>query len=274
MIVLSPLREFRFPVMAECISPDVFEGKTPSEIGALQMWEGNKQKSLESLFKIEEATTEETAGDATLQIVGDIRQVRRIGSGMKKGTITIKGDVGMHLGEEMKGGKIIVQGDAESWVGSMMKGGSIEILGNAGDYLAAPYRGCDKGMKSGKIIVHGNVGTEAGAYMQSGVIKILGNAGEFTGFRMHDGTIYVKGDCMERAGACMANGKVVIEGRLESVLPSFSVDSIRPKIKIDTSEEVEGPLYVFVGDLAENGSGKLYVSKKNNPQLSCYEKFL
>lgn len=274
MIVLSPLREFRFPILAECISPDVFQGKAAREIGALQVWEGNKQKSLESLFKIEEATAEGTAGDVTLEIVGDVRKVRRIGSGMNAGEIIIKGDVGMHLGEEMKGGKIIVQGDAESWVGSMMNGGSIEILGNAGDYLAAPYRGCTTGMKGGKIIVHGSVGTEAGAHMESGMIKILGNAGEFAGLRMHDGTIYVKGDCMERAGACMLNGKIVIEGRLESVLPTFSIDSIRPKIKIDASEEVEGPLYAFVGDLAENGGGKIYVSKKNNPQLSCYEKFL
>jgi|SRR5271157_3651740 len=274
MILLQPTREFRFPVMAECISPDVFQGKTPREIGALQVWEGNKQKALESLFKVEEATVEETVGDVTLEIVGDLRKVRRIGSGMNKGEIIIKGDVGIHLGEEMKGGKIIVQGDAESWVGSMMKGGTIEILGNAGDYLAAPYRGCVTGMKGGKIIVHGSVGTEAGAHMESGMIKIFGNAGEFAGLRMHDGAIYVKGSCMERAGACMMNGKIVIEGHLESVLPTFSIDLFRRKIKIDTSEEVEGPLYVFVGDLAENGSGKLYVSKKNNPQLSCYEKFL
>jgi hypothetical protein len=31
---------------------------------------------------------------------------------------------------------------------------------------------------------------------------------------------------------------------------------------------------VFLGDLAENGTGKLFVSKKENPQLRRYERFL
>jgi hypothetical protein len=31
---------------------------------------------------------------------------------------------------------------------------------------------------------------------------------------------------------------------------------------------------MFLGDLAENGEGKLYASKPKNPHLSNYEKFL
>jgi formylmethanofuran dehydrogenase subunit C len=193
---------------------------------------------------------------------------------MKSGEITINGDAGMHLGEEMKGGKITVHGNVEAWAGSMMSSGTIEIHGNAGDYLAAPYRGSTKGMHDGKITVYGNVGNEAGASMKRGVIRVYGNAGQFTGFRMRDGTICVQNNCEARAGACMIEGKIVVGGCLQSVLPSFTIDSLKPRVKIEENEGIEGPFYVFLGDLTEHGNGKLYVSKAKNPHLSHYEKLL
>jgi formylmethanofuran dehydrogenase subunit C len=274
MISLRPLKDFTFPILAECISPDVFQAKTLTEIEALQVWEGNKQKKLGNLFKVDEAKTENQPESPAIAVYGNVSKVRRIGLGMKSGEITINGDAGMHLGEEMKGGSITVHGNVAGWTGSMMKGGSIEIHGNAGDYLCAPYRGSVEGMHGGKVVVQGDVGTEAGAHMKKGIIKIYGSAGQFTGFRMVDGTIYVKGECEGRAGACMKDGKIVVGGRLDSVLPSFTIDGIRPKVKIEQDEVAEGPLYVFLGDLAENGKGKLYVSKEKNPHLNRYEKFL
>jgi formylmethanofuran dehydrogenase subunit C len=270
MTELYPLKEFRFPIIAECISPDVFESKNREQIASLKVWEGNKQKALGELFKVEEVGT----NGQFIAINGDAGKVRRIGSGMTNGEIVIKGNGGMHLGEEMKGGKITVHGDVAGWAGSMMKDGIIEIHGNVSDYLGAPYRGSRMGMSGGRIIVYGNVRNEAGAYMKKGLIKIYGNAGQFAGFRMHDGTIYVSGNCEGRAGACMANGKIIISGALESVLPTFTVDSIKTKVKIEEGETVEEPLYVFLGDLAEGGNGKLYVSKAKNPHLSHYEKLL
>jgi len=273
MISLRALKEFRFPVLAECVNPNLFQGKTLKEIEVLEIWEGNKQRSLCDLFKIEEMERKQPEGMA-ITIYGDVGQVRRIGFGMESGEITINGDAGMHLGEEIRGGKITVQGNAAAWTGSMMKGGTIEVHGNAGDHLCAPYRGSDEGMHGGRVIVHGNVGNEVGSHMKKGLIKVYGDAGQFVGFRMRDGTVYVRGNCEGRAGACMIDGKIAVGGRLTSVLPSFTIDGIRPRVKIEESEVAEGPLYVFVGDLAENGNGKLYVSRKNNPHLNCYEKFL
>ena len=46
MIVLTPLRKFTFPVNAECINPDIFQGKDTAEIANLTLFEGNKQKKL------------------------------------------------------------------------------------------------------------------------------------------------------------------------------------------------------------------------------------
>ena len=270
MIVLVPLRHFQFPVMAECITPEVFQGKTVNEISLLGVWEGNKEKKLGDLFRIVE-----TAGDSpNITINGNADEVRRMGSGMKSGEIIINGNAGMHLGERMSGGKIIVNGNAEGWTGSEMKGGLIEIHGNANDYLASPYRGSNSGMRGGKIVVDGNVGADSAVFMNGGVIKIKGNAGQFLGFRMRDGAIHVEKNCSTRVGASMVGGKIIVSGFLEEVMPTFTIDSVKPKVKVDETESVSGPFYVFMGDIAEAGRGKLFVSKASNPHLSSYEKFL
>ena len=270
MISLRPLKDFHFPIAAECISPDAFESKTCTEIENLTVWEGNKQRKLGDLFKIEESKAEVIA----IAICGDVSKVRRIGSCMTKGELAIRGNAGMHLGEKMKGGKISVHGNVEGWAGSTMKDGAIEIYGNAGDYLGAPYRGSTEGMRGGSMVIHGNVGCDAGAHMRNGMIKIHGSSGEFTGFRMCEGTIYVEGDAGRRAGACMVGGKIVVNGFLEDVLPTFTIDSIKPKVKIEENQAIDGPFYVFLGDLVENGNGKLYIRKEKNPQLGHYEKLL
>jgi formylmethanofuran dehydrogenase subunit C len=270
MIALTPLRKFQFPVMAECINPDVFKGKTVAEIAELSVWEGNKQKKLGELFRVEE----EKAEGPTIAINGDVGEVRRVGMGMKEGEIMIHGNVGMHLGAKMVGGKITVNGDVGEWAGAEMKGGVIEIHGNAGDYLASSYRGSSVGMHGGIIIVHGNIGSDAAVFMHRGTIKIYGNAGQFLGFRMRDGTIYVEKEAGTRAGACMTGGKIIVAGVLKEVMPTFTIDSIRPKVKVDDAETATGPFYVFLGDLAENGTGRLFVSERANSHLSQYERFL
>jgi formylmethanofuran dehydrogenase subunit C len=270
MITLQPLKEFVLPVTADCISPDVFQHKTRKEMETLLIWEGNKQRELSDLFKVEGAQSER----AVITINGDVSHVRQIGKGMTGGEIAVNGNVGMHLGEDMKEGKIVVHGSVGGWAGSMMRGGVIEVYGDAGDYLGAPPRGSTQGMHGGRIVVHRNVGNEAGAHMKRGLIRVFGNAGQFTGFRMRDGMVYVQGDCEGRAGACMVGGKVVVNGLIESILPTFTIDSMKPQVKVDEDESVQGPFYVFLGDLAENGNGKLYVSKEKNPHFGQFEKLL
>ena len=270
MIILTPVKKFQFPIIAECINPDVFKGKTIAEIAALRLWEGNKQKALDDLFKIEETSAE----TPSITINGNANEVRLVGKGMKSGEIVVNGNIGMHLGEKMAGGKITVNGDAAGWAGSDMKGGAIEIHGNADDYLASPYRGSSTGMHGGTIIVDGRVGSDSGVFMHGGVIKIKGGAGPFLGFRMSDGAICVGKECGNRVGAFMTGGKIIVTGFLEEVMPTFTIDSVKPKVKIDEAETATGPFYVFLGDLAERGRGKLFVSKTVNPHLSTYEKYL
>ncbi len=270
MITLIPLKQFTFPIYAECINPDVFQGKDTAEIANLEVFEGNKPKKLSDLFKIEE----DGAQTQSITINGDVGEVRRIGLGMKAGEIMINGNAGMHLGEKMAGGKITVNGDAGGWTGSAMKNGLIEIHGNASDYIASPYRGSTEGMKGGKIVVDGDVGSDSGCYIRGGLIKVKGNAGPFLGFHMSDGTIHVEKNAGTRLGANMVGGKIVVSGTVEEMMPTFTIDATKPKVKIDDTESAQGPFYVFLGDLAENGRGKIFVSKVNNPSLKIYEKYL
>jgi formylmethanofuran dehydrogenase subunit C len=258
-------------VNAECINPDIFKDKSTVEIANLTVFEGNKQKKLGDLFKIEEVEGE----NPSITINGDVSEIRRIGMGMKSGEIVINGNVGMHLGEKMAGGKITVNGNSGQWTGSSMKNGLIEVHGNADDYLASPYRGSSDGMHGGKIIVDGNVGSDSGCYLHGGLIKIKGNnTGQFLGFHMYDGTIHVGKNAGTRLGANMTGGKIVVSGSIEEVMPTFTIDGIKAKVKIDDTESAAGPFYVFLGDLAEKATGKIFISKANNPQLITYEKYL
>jgi formylmethanofuran dehydrogenase subunit C len=261
---------FKVPIEAECITPDAFAGKSVGEIGKLKVWEGNRQRSLNELFTVEGESGAKPE-EVLIQIFGDVHKVRRIGAQMSAGEIVVHGNVGFHLGEEMVGGKIFVEGNADSWAGSMMKGGVIEIKGDAGDYVGAAYRGgSTKGMRGGTIIVHGNAGNEVGYFMRKGIIKVHGNVGQFTGVHMKNGIIVVFGDSEGRNGAEMTGGKIVVCGRVPSVLPTFTIEAIKPRVKID-GERLTGPFYLFIGDIAERGEGKLYISKASNVHLKFYE---
>ena len=269
MITLTALREFTVPIQASCITPENFKDKTIAEIKKLPATEGNRNVTLNDLFKIEQNPQE--TPDITLN--GDLSKVKRVGQAMKTGEIVINGNIGMHTGEKMAGGKITINGNAGCWTGSEMKKGLIEIHGDGGDYLASPYRGNDLGMKGGLITVDGNVGTDVGCHLKGGIIKIKGSAGRFIGYHMTEGAIYIEKDCDVRTGACMSGGKIVVGGTLE-ILPSFTIDSIKPKVKIDDTTNVAGPFYVFLGDRSERGTGKIFANKAANPELQFYEKYL
>ena len=271
MITLVPKDNFKLPIEGKNVTPDIFTGKTVKEIEALEMWEGNRKRTIGEMFDVKDDGT--SSEEFTIKIEGNICSVRNIGTQMSKGQIIVDGDVGMHLGEAMTGGCISVFGNAESWVGSRMKDGTIEIKGNAGDYIGAAYRGSTEGMNGGKIIIHGNAGHEVGCFMRGGFIKILGNVGIFAGIHMRGGTIFVQGVSQGRAGAQMKGGKIVLAGHSEDVLPTFTIEEIKAKVKVD-GEKIEGPLYRFTGDMADNGKGKLFVAKEPNSYLSFYEKFL
>lgn len=262
----------KVPVDGSTISPDNLAGKSLKEIRSLQVWEGNRKVPLEDLFEVEEESAGAQNG-LTIELNGDLSKVKCLGAGMRQGTIIANGNVGMFLGKGMEGGSMKVKGNAGSWLGSEMKGGTIEVEGNAGDFVGSAYRGSRRGMRGGMIIIKGNCGVEAGCWMGGGFIEVAGNCGIFPGIHMVGGTILVRGDCEGRVGAEMKGGKIVILGRVPSVLPSFEIEEIRKAVKVG-GEKIQGPFYLFTGDLNEEGEGKLFVSVASNPHLKWWENYL
>jgi len=271
-VTLRLKKKLKVPINAECISPDVFAGKSLDELAKLQLWEGNRKRLLRDIFEIKGAFGK-VPSEVSIRLIGNLSKVQKIGAGMTYGEINVQGNVGMHLGEKMKGGKITVEGDAGSWAGSAMKEGTITVKGSAGDYIGGAYRGSTRGMQGGTIIIHGDAGTEVGGCMRKGLIKIYGDVGQFVGIRMRNGTIVVQGKAKERAGAFMKGGKIILCNHIPSILPTFTIEGIKAKAKVE-EKKIKGPFYLFVGDLAEHGSGKLYVSKTQNEHLRDYEEFL
>lgn len=155
----------------------------------------------------------------------------------------------------------------------MMLKGMIEVKGSVGEYAGGAYRGSVKGMKGGTIIVRGSAGNELGCFMRGGLIKVYGNVGQFVGMHMRKGTIYIQGDSEGRVGAEMLEGKIVVSGSVPLILPSFTVDSVSKRTRVE-GEEVTGPFITFTGDIAEGGKGRIFISQAKNPYLKDYEKFL
>lgn len=271
-LLVTPVRQFRIPVTAGCISPDLVAGRSLREIELTQIWEGNRKVKLGSLFKVE-GETGRTPNDCTIRIVGNVSAVRRIGFEMTGGLIQIDGEAGMYLGERMRGGSIIVAGNVGSWLGTQMRNGQIEVKGNVGDCVGGSVRGGTKGMRGGIIAIHGDCGIEAGAWMQNGTIRIKGNCDLYAGIHMKNGTIIIERNCGGRVGAHMTNGKILVLGSLGGVLPSFQFDEIRDKAKAG-EEKIAGPFYVFSGDVNEEGEGKLFTRVSDNPDLKWNERFL
>jgi formylmethanofuran dehydrogenase subunit C len=196
-------RQPTVPLEAEVLTPDIVGTLTNSEIRSLTVYHGKRQLPMGEFFDIEGEKCDD------LIIHGALNKVRWIGRSMSKGSITIHGDVGMHLGSYMKGGRIDVHGNASDWIGGEMKNGFIHVRGNAGGQVGAAYRGSMAGMKDGTIIVDGSAGLEVGMRMRRGTIILGGPARDFTGLQMKGGTIILMAGAEIRTGAWMNRGTII-----------------------------------------------------------------
>jgi formylmethanofuran dehydrogenase subunit C len=206
------------PIEADSICPDNFVGRSQAEIEALPAFYGRRKVTLGDLFSVEGENADQ------IVVAGDLRHVKKIGQRMTRGFITVRGDVGLHLGAYMRGGEIVVEGNAGDWAGAHMQGGRIWIKGNAGHLLGAAYRGEKRGMNRGVIVVEGDAGQEVGALMRRGLIVVLGDVGDFAGAKMIAGSIIVSGRLGARAGAGMKRGTIVALADHAELLPTFRYD--------------------------------------------------
>ena len=199
---------------AEVFSPDAMAELTNAEIRALIVYHGKRQLPLSEFFDVEGEKS------ADLVLHGPLHKVRWIGRAMSRGSITVHGTVGMHLGAYMKGGRIEVHGNASDWIGAEMKNGFIHIHGHAGGQIGAAYRGSLAGMKNGTIIVGGSAGLEVGMRMRRGTIIVGGPAKDFAGLQMKGGTIILMSGAEIRTGAWMNRGTIISLRPLQ-LMPTF-----------------------------------------------------
>ena len=252
-------------VEAEVITTDMFAGKSLEEIANLPVWEGKTKRKLSDFFEVEGEVTQKPE-DLKIMIDGDSSRIKYIGARMTAGEILVKGDVDMHAGDEMRGGRIVIEGNADSFTALSMRGGEIIIKGSVKDYLGSAPRGEWRGMRGGRIIVEGNAGREVGAWMIGGLTHVKGNVGSFAGVHMRGGTIVVEGNAGTRIGAEMTGGNIIVFGKIEEILPGFAYKDTVDSVKID-GEEIKGPFLRFVGDLAEDGNGNLFLLSEKNQHL-------
>ncbi|MCA9064998.1 MAG: formylmethanofuran dehydrogenase subunit C [Planctomycetaceae bacterium] len=213
-ITLRLKRDPAVPLEAEVLSPDVLRDLSNDDIRRLTVYHGKRQLRLDEFFDVE--------GERSCDLVlhGALHKVRWIGRAMTRGSVTVHGAVGMHLGAGMKGGTIEVHGDASDWVGAEMKGGLIRVHGNAGGQVGAAYRGSLAGMKNGTILIGGSAGLEVGMRMRRGTIVIGHAAKDFVGLQMKGGTILLCKGAEIRTGAWMVRGTIISLVPLKT-LPTF-----------------------------------------------------
>lgn len=265
MLTLTLRRQPNVPLEADCFLPEVLGQLSLDAVRGLPVYHGKRQCRLDDFF-----TVDGSPGDA-LTIHGDATKVKGIGSGMKRGSIRVVGNAGMHLGAGMKGGTIEVTGDTSDWVGAEMSGGLIRIRGNAGGQIGAAYRGSMAGMTGGTIIVEGTAGLEVGMRMKRGIIVVKGLVRDFAGLQMKGGTIFLLSGAEIRTGAWMIRGTIVSLQPLK-LLPTFATSTagiptflrlyarfLQPMgIQIPIESE-KGKYQRYRGDSAVPGKGELFI---------------
>ncbi|NOZ58557.1 MAG: formylmethanofuran dehydrogenase subunit C [Euryarchaeota archaeon] len=256
-VVLTPKEQPPYGLIAECISCDVFAGRSIEEIEALPVYYGNRQGKLGDFFDVAGEPADK-AGELRIIIEGDVTKTRWIGRDMSAGEIVIKGSADMYVGAWMSGGRIVVEGDVGTFSGMQMRGGELHVKGSAGDYLGCSYRGEWRGMSGGRIVVEGNAGAEVGQNLNGGRIFVRGSVDTFAGVRMKKGLLVV-GSAIDRVGAQMTGGAIVVLNGVQRLLPGFDPagDVENPEIE---GESFEGVFRKYTGDHAErNARGVLYI---------------
>jgi hypothetical protein len=64
----------------------------------------------------------------------------------------------------------------------------------------------------------------------------------------------------------------VVGAKME-VLPSFTITAFKPKVKVSVKQTTAFPFSLFLGDLSEKGTGKIFANKAANTAFKFYEMY-
>jgi formylmethanofuran dehydrogenase subunit C len=249
------------------LTVDRLSGMAIAEIAALPLPSGNRTIPAGELF-----TLGGTPGER-VEIVGGTDRLDRIGQGMTRGTMLIRGDAGSYLGAGLEGGTIEVEGRTGAYTATGMRSGMIHVHGDAGDFLAAAIPGEHRGMQGGTVVIRGNAGDRVGDRMRRGMLLIEGNTGDYCAARMVAGTIAVAGKIGAFPGAAMRRGTLLLLQSPAELPPTFNDCGTFPlsflTLMLRSWRALPGsfgtlpdgafPVRRFMGDLGNDGRGEILI---------------
>jgi formylmethanofuran dehydrogenase subunit C len=230
---------------ADNVSPDIFAGKTASQLAELHVFEGNVAGKLGAYFDVN-GNAGTTAADTKIVVKGDVKKVKYLGMKMSAGEVVVEGSTDQYAGAWMSGGRMLVKGSVDAFAATAMKGGELVIEGNAGNYLGAAYRGDWRGMSGGKILVKGNAGSDVGMYMLGGEIVINGNVDVHVATHAEGGRVIIKGNAKSKLGGQLVDGEIIIFGSIDVMMPGF-------KYVDDKELEIDGAKAKFAHYIGDTG---------------------
>jgi formylmethanofuran dehydrogenase subunit C len=249
------------------LTADHLRGKSPDEVGAIELTCGNRKVRVNDLF------THSGNFGSELEILGSCDRLDGIGQGMTHGRIIVHGDTGAYLGAGMTGGSLVVRGNIGAYAATGMRGGRIHVYGNSGDFLAAAVPGDRHGMQGGLVLVDGDAGDRLGDRMRRGTVLVQGNAGAYCAARMVAGTIGVWGRVGGFPGLGMRRGTLLLGETPGALLPTFNDCGAYPlnflTLLIRSWRTLQSAFATlpdsgfrvrrFMGDLANGGRGEILV---------------
>jgi formylmethanofuran dehydrogenase subunit C len=210
MSLLLRLRAGALPdgeIDAAALCPDRLAGRAPREVARHGLGNGGPPVPIGDLFAV---VDDGAAEKDSVTIEGDLGRFTRVGAGMSRGRLEVRGGVGARAGSGMTGGRLEIDGDAGPRAGEGMTGGAILVGGSAGERLGAPMEGRVTGIDGGVIIVRGDAGPLAGFRMRRGTLVVSGRAGEAAGAALIAGTLVFLRTPGADTGVLMRRGTIVV----------------------------------------------------------------
>jgi len=248
------------------VSPDCLGGLSP--LAAARRSAGGAAPTLGDIFAIDVDGDREPD---TITIEGDLRGVARLGAGMSRGRLVVRGDAGPRAGSRMSGGRLEIEGDTGARAGEGMTGGILVVGGSAGDRLGAPVAGGARGVDGGVIVVRGGAGAMAAFRMRRGTVFIGGATGPAAGAAMIAGTLVLARAPGPGAGALMRRGTVVVlcpftPGATFAAAGRAPAHHLKPwwdalgRAGVPLPERLPAARFArYSGDLAEGGRGEMLI---------------
>lgn len=262
------------PVDGSPLKPETFRERSSADAARVALRVGNSTAEVGELFVVEG-----NAADESMIVEGDLRHIHKLGRGMARGSLTVRGDVGHQAGAEMVGGSFLLEGSCGDWAGAETRGGIFRIRGDAGSSLGAAYPGSLRGMREGLILVEGSAGDDVGLMMRRGLIAVGGSVGAGAGRGLIAGTIVARGRVGPALGVGMKRGTLVLasgdEEAERSISPTFAFAGRTrlPFLTIYAKQLAEWGFAVpemmspglfdrYNGDLANGGQGEILVAAR------------